>query len=78
MCKREEPGFSLFFFIMAYIRKPVNDLLCYVSSARDALTQDHIILNSFAHYGAELIKKGRSLSKRPRRLSAKLLVSETL
>ena len=47
---------------MANVSKPVvNDLLCYVSSARDALTQDHIILNSFAHYGAELIKKAKEI-----------------
>ena len=39
----------------------LNDILWYVSSARNSLTQDKIIVNSVAFYKSELIKKSKDL-----------------
>ena len=38
-----------------------NDILCYISSSRDALSQDRIILNASSYYNPETIKKAKDI-----------------
>ena len=39
----------------------INDILCYISSARDTISRDKIIINAFSYYTADDIKTAKTL-----------------